>query len=100
VFLSGYGRRFGRAAAFSFISSRRFEMALSYNLENESAVQALLNKQRDLIQKQAELLSRQDAIIGSLVCILNDAQRHGYDKMIIGRSAATIDHLEDELTEV
>lgn len=75
-------------------------MALNYNLENKHAVRALLNKQRDLIQEQAELLSRQDAIIGSLVCILSDAQRHGYDKMIIGRSAATIDHLEDELTEV
>ena len=75
-------------------------MALNYNFENKDAVHSLLNKQRDLIQKQAALLSRQDAIIGSLVCILSDVQRHGYDKMIIGRSAATIDHLEDELTEV
>lgn len=74
-------------------------MSIKYNFENEDAISALINKQRDLIQKQAELLSRQDAIIGSLVCMLSDAQRHGYDKMIIGRSAATIDHLEDELTE-
>lgn len=66
----------------------------------EANVLDLISKQRALIQDQAALISRQDAIIGSLACILSDLQRHGYDKMIIGRSAAIIDNLEDKLKEV
>lgn len=75
-------------------------MSINYNLENESAVRALLNKQRDLIQEQAELLSRQDAIIGSLCAMLENSQHYGFRKMQIARLCGTVDHLEDELTEV
>lgn len=75
-------------------------MSINYNLENESAVRALLNKQRDLIQEQAELLSRQDTIIGSLCAMLENSQHYGFRKMQVARLANTIDHLEDKLTEV
>lgn len=75
-------------------------MSINYNLENESAVRALLNKQRDLIQEQAELLSRQDTIIGSLCAMLENSQHYGFRKMQIARLCGTVDHLEDELTEV
>ena len=73
-------------------------MSIKYNLENDIAVQALLNKQRDLIQEQAELLSRQDTIIGSLCAMLENSQHYGFRKMQIARLCGTVDHLEDKLT--
>lgn len=75
-------------------------MIIKYNQENAKIVSDLVVKQADLIQTQELVISRQDAIIGSLAAMLGDVQRYGYTKMEIPRMKHRIESLEEALTEV
>ena len=75
-------------------------MIIKYNQENAKIVSDLVLKQADLIRTQDLVISRQDAIIGSLSNMLGDVQRYGYTKMEIPRMTQRIASLEEALTEV